>query len=94
VCFLGLARDNYTFTFTVVQVGTNPVCKVTREMKFCTVVSNIRGSSPHDCHSSGTWNSEVAARFLKNLCTPTFMTEEYCVVENVLAFGKNLLPAY
>jgi hypothetical protein len=58
-------------------------------------VPDIRGSSLHNHHSSGTWNFDVAPRFLENLCTPTFMTDEYCVVENVLAFGKkNMLPAY
>jgi hypothetical protein len=67
VCSHGLARDNCTFTFTVVQFGTNPVCKVTRVTKFCAVVPDIRGLSLHNCRYFGTWNFDVAARFLKNL---------------------------
>ena len=77
----GFDKDNYTFTFTVVQFGTNPVCKVTQGTKFCMVVPNIRWSSLHNCHSYGIWNFEVAPRYLENLRTPTSMTEEYCVVD-------------
>ena len=88
MCSHSSDRDNYSFTFTVVQFGTYPVYRVTQGTKSRMVVPNIRGSSLHDCHSSGTWNFEVVARFLENLCTLNFMTEEYCVVENAQAFGE------
>ena len=79
VCLCSLDRDNYTFT--VVPVCTNLGCKVAQATKFCTVALIFMG-----CHcTTFTLLAPGILRWLQdfflNLCTPTFMTVKYCVVD-------------
>ena len=65
--------DNF-HTYTLIQGCTNPRHQVTLATKFCTMALNICESSARNLHLSGTYNSEVAPKFLENSWTPAFST--------------------
>jgi hypothetical protein len=67
------------------------------ETKFCTVASDICGSSSMTklapCHSSGAENFEVASKFLENLCTPVVNHSPIAMNTRPVACYVNLLIA-
>lgn len=53
---------------------------------FCTVASNTEIVS---CHISGTWNFEVANRFLENMCTPGLIFHKEVNISTQRLLGRS-----